>query len=60
MLLVRRINCAAESKRLRIKRTAGFVVIPLRLLLLKKNKEIIHFNKIIKKKLKKFYLDELA
>lgn len=30
MLLVRRISCAAESKRFRSKRTAGFVVMPLR------------------------------
>lgn len=30
MLFVRRINCAAESKRLRIIRTAGLVAMPLR------------------------------
>lgn len=39
ILLVRRISCAAESKRLRSKRTAGFVVIPLR------------FNDFLKKKI---------
>lgn len=34
ILLVLRISWAAESKRLRMRRIAGFVVIPLRLLLL--------------------------
>lgn len=30
ILLVRRMSCAAESKRFRSRRTAGFVVMPLR------------------------------
>lgn len=43
MLLVRRTNCAAESNRLRIIRTAGFVAMPLRFddLLKKKYNEIV-------------------